>query len=176
MEGFLRMDFWSADHICEVLERTRIHFVKNGVFCFSPLLIYGSASAEEFYRSRCCLYQVLSWIFVKKSSFMDREVLWVWLWKLGVISFDCRTCMQVSFILVEAGKWPQMDFVVVNMDGSRHPLPLTTVYHQLQPVNPSPYTFLQALFGHEYPVSLLLITSLALSFPSLERRMFRNSE
>lgn len=74
------------------------------------------------------------------------------------------TCMQVPFILVERGKWPLTDFVVVNMDGSRHPLPLTTVYHQLQPVNPSPYTFLQALFGHEYPVSLLLLTSLGFSF------------
>ncbi|KHN43831.1 Mitochondrial ubiquitin ligase activator of nfkb 1 [Glycine soja] len=41
------------------------------------------------------------------------------------------------------------------MDGSRHPLPLTTVYHKLQPITASPYTFLQALFGHEYPVGLL---------------------
>ncbi|RVW52194.1 E3 ubiquitin-protein ligase SPL2 [Vitis vinifera] len=61
----------------------------------------------------------------------------------------------VPFILVEGGRWPQSDYVIVNMDGSRHPLPLTTVYHQLQPVNASPYTFLQALFGHDYPVGLL---------------------
>lgn len=64
---------------------------------------------------------------------------------------------QVPFILVEGGKWPVSDFVVVNMDGSRHPLPLTTVYHQLQPIDASPYTFLQALFGHEYPVSSKLV-------------------
>ena len=61
--------------------------------------------------------------------------------------------LQVPFILVEGGQWPQSDCVIVNMDGSRHSLPLTTVYHQLQPINASPYTFLQALFGHEYPVS-----------------------
>ena len=61
---------------------------------------------------------------------------------------------------MEGGKWPQSDFVIVNMDGSRHPLPLTTVYHNLQPVSASPYTFLQALFGHEYPVSLKTITGI----------------
>ncbi|KAL4625385.1 hypothetical protein ACB092_05G022000 [Castanea dentata] len=60
----------------------------------------------------------------------------------------------VPFVLVD-GWWPHSDFVVVNMDGSNHPLPLTTVFHQLQPITASPYTFLQALFGHEYPVGLL---------------------
>ncbi|XP_022992269.1 E3 ubiquitin-protein ligase SPL2 [Cucurbita maxima] len=61
----------------------------------------------------------------------------------------------VPFVLVDEGHSPYSDFVVVNMDGSRHPLPLTTVYHQLQPVSATPYTFLQALFGHEYPVGVL---------------------
>ncbi|PKI41637.1 hypothetical protein CRG98_037944 [Punica granatum] len=68
---------------------------------------------------------------------------------------ESTTVRRVPFILVEGGRWPLSDYVLVNMDGSRHPLPLTTVYHQLQPVNASPYTFLQALFGHEYPVGLL---------------------
>ena len=69
----------------------------------------------------------------------------------------CRSLclsLQEPFVLVDGGKWPSSNFVIVNMDGSRHPLPLMTVYHQLQPVNPSPLTYLQALFGHEYPVSL----------------------
>lgn len=61
----------------------------------------------------------------------------------------------VPFVLVEGGWRPQSDYVVVNFDGSKHPLPLVTVYHQLQPINASPYTFFQALFGHEYPVGLL---------------------
>ncbi|KAL0009823.1 hypothetical protein SO802_004931 [Lithocarpus litseifolius] len=61
----------------------------------------------------------------------------------------------VPFVLVDGGWWPYSDFVVVNMDGSNHSLPLTTVFHQLQPIAASPYTFLQALFGHEYPVGLL---------------------
>lgn len=49
--------------------------------------------------------------------------------------------------------WPYSDYVVVNMNGSRHPIPLDTVYHHLQPITASPYTFFQAFFGHEYPVS-----------------------
>ncbi|KAG5248766.1 hypothetical protein OIU76_004546 [Salix suchowensis] len=61
----------------------------------------------------------------------------------------------VPFTLVEGGQWPQSDYVIVNMDGSRHPLPLTMVYHQLQPIVASRYTFIQALFGHEYPVGVL---------------------
>ncbi|XWS20072.1 hypothetical protein CRYUN_Cryun31cG0070100 [Craigia yunnanensis] len=68
---------------------------------------------------------------------------------------ESTSMRTVPFILVEGGQWPQSDCVIVNMDGSRHSLPLTTVYHQLQPINASPYTFLQALFGHEYPVGLL---------------------
>lgn len=62
---------------------------------------------------------------------------------------------MVPFILVETGKRPQSDYVYVNMEGSQHPLPLTTIYHHLQPINASPYTFLQAIFGHEYPVGML---------------------
>ncbi|XVF86901.1 hypothetical protein PTKIN_Ptkin18bG0078100 [Pterospermum kingtungense] len=68
---------------------------------------------------------------------------------------ESTSMRTVPFLLVEGRQWPQSDFVIVNMDGSRHSLPLTTVYHHLQPINASPYTFLQALFGHEYPVGLL---------------------
>ncbi|CAN4095263.1 unnamed protein product [Withania somnifera] len=57
----------------------------------------------------------------------------------------------VPFVLVETGRWTQPEYVNVNMDGSRHPLPLVIVYHHLQPVNATPLTFLQALFGHYYP-------------------------
>ena len=63
---------------------------------------------------------------------------------------------QVPFILVEGEKWPQSDYVVVNMEGSNHPLPLTTVYQHLQPISATPLTFLQAICGLEYPVSFIL--------------------
>ncbi|KAH7565580.1 hypothetical protein JRO89_XS09G0230100 [Xanthoceras sorbifolium] len=61
----------------------------------------------------------------------------------------------VPFVLVEGGWLPSPDYVIVNMDGSEHPLPLTTVYHRLQPIDVSPHTFLQAIFGHECPVGVL---------------------
>ncbi|CAI9114410.1 OLC1v1015128C1 [Oldenlandia corymbosa var. corymbosa] len=62
----------------------------------------------------------------------------------------------VPFILVEPKRWRQPDYVIVDMEGSSHKLPLTTIHHHLQPVTNPPYAFLQALFGHEYPVGLLV--------------------
>ncbi|GAU32971.1 hypothetical protein TSUD_358380 [Trifolium subterraneum] len=63
-------------------------------------------------------------------------------------------CM-VPFVLIDVGRRSNTEYVVVSMDGSTHPLPLTTIYHKLEPINSPPYTFLQALFGHEYPIGLL---------------------
>ncbi|XP_055835938.1 E3 ubiquitin-protein ligase SPL2 [Solanum dulcamara] len=68
---------------------------------------------------------------------------------------ESSSLRMVPFVLVETGKWPQPEYVNVNMDGSRHPLPLVTVYHHLQPVHATPLTFLQAIFGHHYPVGVL---------------------
>ncbi|OAY63010.1 hypothetical protein ACMD2_03804 [Ananas comosus] len=62
---------------------------------------------------------------------------------------------SVPFILVEGGRWPRSGYVHVNLDGSDHPLPLTTVYHQLHPIQATPYTLFQAIFGNGYPVALL---------------------
>jgi E3 ubiquitin-protein ligase MUL1 len=67
---------------------------------------------------------------------------------------ESSSTRMIPFVLVESSQ-RRNDYVIVDMDGSGHALPLTTVYHQLQPINPSPYTLLQALFGHEYPVGLL---------------------
>ena len=63
--------------------------------------------------------------------------------------------LQVPFLLVEGQQQPQTDYVVVDLDGSKHPLPLTTVFHKMQPIQATPYSFLQAVFGHEYPVRCL---------------------
>lgn len=99
-------------------------------------------------RTQTCIYNEWRGFFGWTS---DLRALLARSWKEQE-SISLRT---VPFILIESGQWPDSDYVIVNMDGSRHPLPLTTVYHQLQPVNASSYTFLQALFGHEYPVGLL---------------------
>ncbi|KAL5583647.1 hypothetical protein UlMin_016089 [Ulmus minor] len=99
-------------------------------------------------RTQTCIYNEWKGFFGWTS---DLRTIFARSWR----EQESTSLRTVPFILVEGGRWPHTDYVVVNMDGSRHPLPLTTVYHQLQPVNASPYTFLQALFGHEYPVGLL---------------------
>ncbi|KAG6428847.1 hypothetical protein SASPL_106886 [Salvia splendens] len=68
---------------------------------------------------------------------------------------ETSSTRMVPFILVEGTKWPHSDYVVVNMEGSNHPLPLTTVYQHLQPISATPLTFLQAICGLEYPVGML---------------------
>ncbi|TQD96194.1 hypothetical protein C1H46_018177 [Malus baccata] len=64
---------------------------------------------------------------------------------------------KVPFVLVDGDQWPIRDMVVVNVDGSSHPIPLTIAYHHLQPVNPSPFSFLKALFGTNYPIGVLTV-------------------
>ncbi|CAH1429789.1 unnamed protein product [Lactuca virosa] len=99
-------------------------------------------------RTQTCIYNEWRGFFGWTSDFRS---LFARHWK----EQESSSIRTVPFILVDGGKWPQSDYLTVNLDGSNHPLPLTTVYHNLQPINASPYTFLQAFFGHEYPVGLL---------------------
>lgn len=99
-------------------------------------------------RTQTCIYNEWRGLFRWTS---DIRSLFGRSWK----EQNSSSIRTVPFILIEGGRWPQSDFVIVNLDGSKHPLPLTTVYHNLQPISPSPYTLLQAVFGHEYPVGLL---------------------
>ncbi|KAL6137430.1 hypothetical protein ACLB2K_062722 [Fragaria x ananassa] len=64
---------------------------------------------------------------------------------------ESRTIKAVPFVLGESGV---SDFVVPNFDGSNHSVPLITVYQQKQLFTPNPYTFLQKIFGHDYPIGL----------------------
>ncbi|KAI6691412.1 hypothetical protein NL676_028240 [Syzygium grande] len=68
---------------------------------------------------------------------------------------ESSSLRTIPFVLLNGRALPVGNYVVVNMDGSKHHLPLTTVFQQLQPIDASPCTFLQAHFGHEYPVALL---------------------
>ncbi|GAB4842632.1 hypothetical protein Ancab_012606 [Ancistrocladus abbreviatus] len=99
-------------------------------------------------RTQTCIYNEWRGLFGWAS---DLRTILGRTWK----EQESASTRTVPFILVDGGQQTQLDYVVVNLDGSRHALPLTTVYHQMQPINATPYTFLQALFGHEYPVGLL---------------------
>ncbi|KAF3452032.1 hypothetical protein FNV43_RR08128 [Rhamnella rubrinervis] len=88
-----------------------------------------------------------------KKFFSDRDLIGIT--RHSKVDEGIDEQPQVPFVLVEGGQWPRSDSVAVNMDGSKHPLPLVTNYHKLLPVINSPHTFLQTLFGQEYPVGLL---------------------
>lgn len=98
--------------------------------------------------TQTCIYNEWRGLFGWTS---DLRSLFARSWK----EQESSSIRTVPFILVDGGKWPQSDYLTVNLDGSKHPLPLTTVYHNLQPIHASPYTILQACFGHAYPVGLL---------------------
>ncbi|CAA7394961.1 unnamed protein product [Spirodela intermedia] len=99
-------------------------------------------------RTSTCLYSEWRGIF---GWSIDLHALFAKTWK-EQHSSSLRT---VPFVLVDDGYWPHREYVNVTLEGSTHPLPLTTVYHQLLPVQATTYTFIQAMFGHGYPVALL---------------------
>ncbi|MCO5613409.1 hypothetical protein L7F22_067685 [Adiantum nelumboides] len=78
----------------------------------------------------------------------------VWL-KNAALRDEKNADLMVPFVLVESQGFRSGAFVHIDLDESKHTLPLTTVYHQLHPVQATPYTFLQAIFGRGYPVGLL---------------------
>ncbi|KAI3913489.1 hypothetical protein MKW98_003968 [Papaver atlanticum] len=62
---------------------------------------------------------------------------------------------KVPFVLLDIGRSLSSDYLFVNMEGSKHPLHISTVFHELQPVQASPSTFLQAVLRHPYPLGVL---------------------
>ncbi|XP_068335262.1 E3 ubiquitin-protein ligase SPL2-like isoform X3 [Pyrus communis] len=81
-----------------------------------------------------------------------RAIIWRY-WR----EHESNLVRRVPFVLVDGDQWPIRDMVVVNVEGSSHPIPLTIAYHHLQPVNPSPFSFLKALFGTNYPIGVLTV-------------------
>ncbi|KAJ6805398.1 E3 ubiquitin-protein ligase SPL2-like [Iris pallida] len=102
-------------------------------------------------------------IVQRTQTFLYNEWRGIFGWSFDLDSFiektrkEPRSCSvrSVPFVLVDGGYWPHSGFVHVSLDCSSHPLPLTTVYHHLHPVQATPYTFLQAIFGNGYAVGLL---------------------
>ncbi|KAB2613073.1 mitochondrial ubiquitin ligase activator of NFKB 1-like [Pyrus ussuriensis x Pyrus communis] len=81
-----------------------------------------------------------------------RAIIWRY-WR----EHESNLVRKVPFVLVDGDQWPIRDMVVVNVEGSSHPIPLTIACHHLQPVNPSPFSFLKALFGTNYPIGVLTV-------------------
>ncbi|KAH9320579.1 hypothetical protein KI387_015218 [Taxus chinensis] len=105
-------------------------------------------NAVIFLKSQTCLYNEWRGLFGWSA---DWRALFG-----GALKEQVTTSMRkVPFVLIEKEGWLKFNRVHINLDDSRHPLPLTTVYHHLQPVDASPYTVFQAIFGRGYPVGLL---------------------
>jgi len=106
-------------------------------------------------RTQTCLYN--KWRGISRLGSYSRG-LWGWGSLKEQVSL---TKSKVPFVLADAeARWnhkirDNAFYVHINMEDSRHALPLVTVYHQLHPVPASSYTLLQAMFGRRYPVGLL---------------------
>jgi E3 ubiquitin-protein ligase MUL1 len=72
-------------------------------------------------------------------------------WKEQIIT-SFRT---VKFALADSMHGNRTLMVTVDLDKSYQPLPLSTVYHKLIPVETSPYTLFQTIIGNGYPIALL---------------------
>ncbi|WJX92251.1 RING-type E3 ubiquitin transferase [Trifolium repens] len=99
-------------------------------------------------RTQTCIYNEWKGLFGWTS---DLRAILTRSWRQQ----ESTSLRKVPFVLIDVGRRPNTEYVVVSMDGSTHPLPLATIYHKLEPINSPPYTFLQALFGHEYPIGVL---------------------
>ncbi|XP_062210072.1 E3 ubiquitin-protein ligase SPL2-like [Phragmites australis] len=72
-------------------------------------------------------------------------------WKEQIIT----SFRYVPFVLASSESGNSTWMVHVNLDKADQPLPLTTVYHKLIPVETSPYTLFQTIIGNGYPIALL---------------------
>ncbi|GAB2269085.1 hypothetical protein Dimus_004015 [Dionaea muscipula] len=108
-----------------------------------------STKAVVIQRTQSCIYNQWRGLFSWNSDL--RGVLRR-TWK----EQESSSTRMVPFILIDAdGQQPHRNYVVVNLDGSIHDMPLITVYHHLQPISASAYSVLQAIFGLDYPIGLL---------------------
>lgn len=123
---------------------------KSATGCTDILIAHNAAEkAVIVQRTQTCLYNEWRGLFGWSS---DLRGLLGWGSLKEQVTMSIR---KVPFVLVEGQGFYKGSFVHIDLDESKHALPLATVYHQLHPVQASPYTFLQAIFGRGYPVGLL---------------------
>ncbi|KAH7294995.1 hypothetical protein KP509_27G027900 [Ceratopteris richardii] len=109
----------------------------------------GASKAVIIQRTQTCLYNEWRGLLGFSS---DLRGLLGW----GSLKEQVTASIQkVPFVLTDSQGLSTGSFVHIDLSDSKHPLPLATVYHQLHPVQASPFTFLQAIFGRGYPVGIL---------------------
>ncbi|XP_068324106.1 E3 ubiquitin-protein ligase SPL2-like isoform X1 [Pyrus communis] len=145
----------------------KLVFVRGTVEAKSGVLPPQGTKAVLVQRSQLCVFRDWMALFGWRSDDRRKKLLGLprsdigAYWKaLGraLSQPGSRSLQKFPFILVDGGGGSQKsssDFVSVNVDGSRHPLPLTTVYRHFHPVDASLYSSVKTLLGHEYPASVL---------------------
>ncbi|GJN08904.1 hypothetical protein PR202_ga26864 [Eleusine coracana subsp. coracana] len=74
----------------------------------------------------------------------------------GEYGVATKHTQTVKFALADSMQGNRAPMITVDLDKTDHqPLPLTTVYHKLIPVETSPYTLFQTIIGNGYPIALL---------------------
>ncbi|KAJ0987508.1 hypothetical protein J5N97_005864 [Dioscorea zingiberensis] len=95
---------------------------------------------------------------IQTCLYNERAGLFDWKFDLLALLFnsikehELSSLSSIPFVLEEASN---SDYVTVNLDGSTHELPLATVSQNLNLVQPSLYTLLQAFFGAGCPLFML---------------------
>uniref|UniRef100_A0A0C9QP68 RING-type E3 ubiquitin transferase n=1 Tax=Wollemia nobilis TaxID=56998 RepID=A0A0C9QP68_9CONI len=105
-------------------------------------------NAVVFQKTQTCLYNEWRGLFRWSAD-------WRALFGGSLKEQVSTSIRKVPFVLTESDELKNLSHVHINLDDSRHPLPLTIVYQNLNPVQASPYTVFQAIFGRGYPVGLL---------------------
>lgn len=100
--------------------------------------LFSVASAREAIRSKKNRVPWAALIWCNTISLRFQFNLW--------LITKNRLATQVPFVVIDGSQWLVVDYVVVNMDGSRHHLPLTTLCHQLQLINSSLLTHSSVYF------------------------------
>eukprot|EP00252_Welwitschia_mirabilis_P021178 TRINITY_DN5352_c0_g1_i1.p1 TRINITY_DN5352_c0_g1~~TRINITY_DN5352_c0_g1_i1.p1 ORF type:complete len:397 (+),score=79.54 TRINITY_DN5352_c0_g1_i1:241-1431(+) len=106
------------------------------------------AKAVVFVKTQTCLYNEWRGVFGWSPD-------WRALFGGSLKEQVTTSVREVPFVLTENNGKGNLNYAHINLEDSKQPLPLTTVYHHLQPVQASPYTVFQAIFGRGYPIGLL---------------------
>ncbi|OEL16442.1 E3 ubiquitin-protein ligase SPL2 [Dichanthelium oligosanthes] len=72
-------------------------------------------------------------------------------WKEQIVT----SFRSVPFVLASSEIGNPTGMVHINVENADEPLPLTTVFHKLIPIETTPYTLFQTIIGNGYPIALL---------------------
>ncbi|RCV46294.1 hypothetical protein SEVIR_9G524900v4 [Setaria viridis] len=72
-------------------------------------------------------------------------------WKEQIVTYF----RSVPFVLASSEIGNPIGMVYIDVEKAAQPLPLTTVFHKLIPIETTPYTLFQTIIGNGYPIALL---------------------